>query len=85
MFNYQIPVRDGITHREQPNEKADKSSLSPFKEENLAHILKQSKHHKKSGKRSRGSTDKYLLLGGGGGAGGGAVSANTAVNYGSGS
>lgn len=86
IFGYQIPVKDGQTHRENSGENRQKSSLSPIKDEkqHYANLLKQSKHHKKSGKRSRGSTDKYLLLGGGvGPAGMQAASAITsgAFNY----
>lgn len=60
----------GITHRELSSEHRNKNSLSPMRaddKQHYANLLKQNKHHKKSGKRSRGSTDKYLLLGGGAG------------------
>lgn len=84
ILGYQIPIKDGNTHRDLSNENK-KNSLSPIKDEkqHYANLLKQSKHHKKSGKRSRGSTDKYLLLGGGGGAGPHALSAVTGgiLNY----
>jgi len=86
IFGYQIPIKDGNTHRDLSGETRQKNSLSPLKDEkqHYANLLKQSKHHKKSGKRSRGSTDKYLLLGGGVGAGPQALSAVTgAINYGS--
>ena len=68
--NMMIIMKDGITHREMSNENKN-NSLSPYKDEkqHYANLLKQNKHHKKSGKRSRGSTDKYLLLGGGIGGG----------------
>ena len=55
----------GHTHREHSNDNRTQNSLSPFKEDkqHYTSLLKQSKHHKKTGKRSRGSTDKYLLGG----------------------
>lgn len=65
-------AQHGITHRDQSSENRNKKSLSPLRaddKQHFANLIKQNKHHKKSGKRSRGSTDKYLMLGGGGGGG----------------
>ena len=79
-------MKDTNTHRELSNDGNNQNSLSPFKGDEKAHyanLLKQSKHHKKSGKRSRGSTDKYLLLGGGGVAHGNNPITNGVINYGS--
>ncbi len=37
IFNYNIPVRDGITHRELSNENRNKNSLSPIKDDKQQH------------------------------------------------